>query len=80
MESNISLLEMTIVYLQDLRWNAKSKEVKRLASDRIEYLRGELMLQKAKEAQAKNASFRDTRPRYEIVCQAHESLDCEICG
>lgn len=43
-------LEMEIARLMDVRFTAKSQETKRLAHERIEYLRGELMLQKQVEA------------------------------
>lgn len=43
-------LRREIAMLQGLRFEAKSTEMKKLAHARIEFLRGELKLQVAKEA------------------------------
>ncbi len=110
-------LENAIIEMDNKRRNARSQAARDNLREKANYLRGELLLQKAQEARQaeqaeaygqmheqhtrfverhpetaaaarrmithdiqKEQGFRDTRPRYEVVCVAHEALDCEICG
>lgn len=73
-------MELSIERLEELRqiWVESKRTAarplgKRIAQENI--ARYDRLL-----AEAKARAFVDARPRYEVVCVAHESLDCEICG